>query len=84
MEQSFPRRLIKIIKSTEDQQSGNYTEQVYKICIDEIEVLKALAEIEHSYSKNPDYERLHGAKDYLSAKFRNIHTHQEICFLTGD
>ncbi|GHE23544.1 hypothetical protein [Sphingobacterium griseoflavum] len=84
MELTLPERRIKIIKSTEDRTLGTFSEEVFKECLDNGDVLLSFQEIERAFRANPNYEFLHGAQDHLSIHFRDIHSCQEIRFSAAD
>lgn len=84
MEEKLPGRPIKIIKSVENKNSGVFSEELCKVCVDDNEIVLALQEIEYALTADPNYELLHSLKDRSSLSFRNIHTQEEVRFFTED
>ncbi|KGE15570.1 hypothetical protein [Sphingobacterium deserti] len=84
MELTLPERRIRIIKSTEDKQLGTFSEEVFKECNDNKDVIESFYEIERAFKANPNYELLHGARERLSISFRDINSLQEIRFVAED
>ncbi|WP_437921942.1 hypothetical protein [Sphingobacterium sp. LRF_L2] len=83
MELKLQNRRIKIIKSTEDQ-IGTFSEEIFKECDDNGDVLLSFKEIEGAYKANPNYEFLQGPRETLSLRFRDKHSNQEIRFIASD
>ncbi|HLS94902.1 MAG TPA: hypothetical protein VK017_05035 [Sphingobacterium sp.] len=84
MEITIPERRIKIVRSVEDRHLGTFSEEVYKECDDDQDVLIALREIERAYKADPNYELLHGIRERLSVSFRDRRSMQEIRFVVED
>lgn len=84
MEEKLPGRPIKIIKSVENKNSGVFSEEVYKVCVNDKEALRSLKEIEEALVADVNYELVHPLKDYSSVSFMNVHTQEEIRFFTED
>lgn len=84
MEEKLSGRPIKIIKSVEDKNSGVFSEEVYRVCADDKEAVLALKEIEQAFATDSRYELLHTLRDHSSVAFMNVHTQEEIRFLTED
>ncbi|MFD1768314.1 hypothetical protein [Sphingobacterium suaedae] len=84
MELFVPERRIKIIKSVEDRHLGTFTEEVFKECDDDTDVLLTLKDIERHYSADPNFELLHGIRERLSISFRDLRSQQEVRFIVQD
>ena len=80
MEQAIKARHITIVKSVENKINGLFTDQVYKVCLDDLEVLRVMRDIEKEYKKNAEFELLHGLTEWLSLGFRNNRTGAEVRF----
>ncbi|MGH2623474.1 MAG: hypothetical protein ACRDE7_07400 [Sphingobacterium sp.] len=80
MEQTIKARHITIVKSIENKKNGLFTEHVYKVCLDDLEVLRAMRDIEKEYKENEEFEILHGLTEWLSLGFRNNRTGAEVRF----